>query len=364
MQYLIFILAFYPFVLFFSNTFSNLKFNNISCVIYYFFVFLVILAAGLRGNNDEYTRIFVLLPSLNDFYSWDFGLAHEKGIIFYIISSFFKTIGLNSQSIFLFFSGTAVFIHAFFFRKFTKYYFLAFMLYLSHEIAFKEFSGLRMGFASALVLPMIYYLNDKKNYKFLMLLVIASLVHYVAILTVILFFLQRKFHPNLLWFGLIFSLILYETHTVYNVMRWLSSKGYLTFSQFNNYDLIFHYMESIDYSYDAGYFHPKTLQQVIVVSFLIYLYGYKNNNSSLYNLLFNTYYLSTILYIVFSELALFAFRFGGHFYSVEPILLTYIIYSFRQKMTIVNLITVFALIIAFVNYVLIVRLDPYFLFAN
>jgi len=113
MQYLIFILAFYPFVLFFSNTFSNLKFNNISCVIYYFFVFLVILAAGLRGNNDEYTRIFVLLPSLNDFYSWDFGLAHEKGIIFYIISSFFKTIGLNSQSIFLFFSGTAVFIHAF-----------------------------------------------------------------------------------------------------------------------------------------------------------------------------------------------------------------------------------------------------------
>ena len=39
----------------------------------------------------------------------------------------------------------------------------------------------------------------------------------------------------------------------------------------------------------------------------------------IFNLLFNSYYFGIILLIAFSDFALFAFRFNGHFYSVEAI---------------------------------------------
>jgi hypothetical protein len=67
---------------------------------------------------------------------------------------------------------------------------------------------------------------------------------------------------------------------------------------------------------------------------------------------------------MFAELALFAFRFGGHFYVVEPILITYIIHSFHQKFFIASMIAFAALIVAYVNYVILVKVEPYFFFVD
>jgi len=159
MQYFIFISGFFFLTLIFNSTKPIKEY----VYIYYFIVILVALAVGLRGMDDEYTRVYKLIPTLGDFFSGNFPIIHEKGWVFGFISSFFKTLNFNSQSIFLFFSSTAVCLHAFFFRKYTRYYFLAFLLDLSHEFAFKEMNGLRMGFASALLLPMIYYLEGIVN---------------------------------------------------------------------------------------------------------------------------------------------------------------------------------------------------------
>jgi len=353
MQYYIFTVVFACLV-FISN---NTKSSKELLYIYYLFVLVVALAIGLRGNYDEYTRVYILIPTLGDFFSGNYRVINEKGHLFSLAASFFKTIGFNSQSIFLFFSSTAVFIHAIYFRKYTKYYFLAFFIYLSHEILLKEWVGLRMGFASALLLPMIYYLDTGKKIKFLFLASAATLVHYVAILSFLLYFLNYKIKPIYLWIGLIFSLVLSQSGIIYNVMWWLDSANYLP-------SLVSNYLGYETYVYDAGLLLPKLLQQTALVVVLIALFGYKQVAFRGYNLFFNAYYLGTILYILFSELALFAFRFNGHFNSVEPILIIYILTTFKYRKAILNIVSILTLILAYINYVVIERVPAYDLFVN
>ncbi len=327
--------------------------------LYYTFVFFVMLVIGFRGNYDEYTRVFVLIPTLENFFNEDYNVISEKGYVFTFISSTFKTIGFNSQSLFLFFSSTAVFIHAYFFRKFTKYYFLAFLLYLSHEICLKEWIGLRMGFASALLLPMIYYLYKGQKVKFFILVVIATLVQYVAILSLFLYFLRYRIKPIYLFLGLVVALLLMESGIVYQTVWSLDSMNILP-------GIISSYMRTEVYVYDVGLNHPKTIQQIIVITIFILLIHKKDNEDipKVYYLLFNAYYLGTILMIIFSELALFAFRFNGHFASVEPILITYLIYKFRHKILVSSFLAFGSLMVAYINYIVIRRVPDYFLFVN
>ncbi len=354
MTYFYCLAFFFVFVLLHNST-RETKYN---VYIYYFFACFVALALGLRGNEDEYTRVYVLVPPLGEFLSGDHPVIHGKGIVFSFIASFFKTLTLNSQSIFIFFSGMGVFLHTYFFRKYTKFYFLAFLLYMSHEMCFKEWVGLRMGLASALLLPMVYYLQQGKKIQFFILLAIATLIQYVAILSVFLVFLNKRLSPLLLWAGLIVAIVITKSHIPYNAVWFLQGAGMLP-------NIVGNYLYAESYVYDAGIMHTKTIQQLITVSVLIILFGYKNEPvSRYYNLLFNAYYLGTLFLVLFSELALFAFRFNGHFYSVEPILITYIIVLYRQKRFVANLISLVALLLAYLNYVFLERVSPYVFLVN
>jgi len=78
-----------------------------------------------------------------------------------------------------------------------------------------------------------------------------------------------------------------------------------------------------------------------------------------YNLLFNTYYFGTILIILFSSLAIFAFRFSAHFMAVEPIVLTYAIWIFKDKKTPFLILLSLALVAAFTNYLVLGRIEDY-----
>lgn len=326
--------------------------------IYYLIVIVVMLIIGLRGNSDEYTRIYVLIPTLDEFFlSANESIIHSKGILFALISSFFKSLGLNSQSIFLFFSSTAVLIHAFYFRKFTKYYYLAFLLYLSHEICFKEWNGLRMGFASALVLPMIYYLWKGEKWKFFFLVIIATFVQYVAILSFFLYFLNFKIKTKYIILGLLCAILIFKLGIIYSTIDYLTSYGILP-------QIVIDYINTEEYVYKVGLENIKTIQQIIVIILLIFITRNSNKLPVFYHLLFNAYYFGTIMLILFSDFALFAFRFNGHFYSVEPILVTYLIYVVKNKKLILNVLSILALIVAYINYVIIGRIPEYFLFVN
>lgn len=358
MQYFLFI-TFFSFFAFLQNAYNKNK--NINLLIFYFFIFFIALVLGLRGNEDEYTRLYSIFPSLGNFFEAENSkYLHQKGFLFAFIVAILKSFELSSQSLFILFCFLSVFLNAIYIRKFTDFYYLAFLFYISHGLVFKEWSGLRMGLASAMLLPMIYYLNQGKKIHFFLLAASATLIQYISVLSLSLIFLNKSFSRKILLLGLIFALVLYKTGISHFIVDFFLSKNLLP-QYVSSYFLI-----DNPYIYDAGLTHYKLIQQLILVVLLIVFFGNNQINfNKFYNLLFNTYYLGTCLMIVFSNYALLAFRINGFFYSVEPILITFLILPFKQKKFISNMLILISLTIAYINYVIFSKVSPYiFLIEN
>ena len=60
------------------------------------------------------------------------------------------------------FAFAAIAINLYCFNKYTKYFFLAMLIYLSHEVIHHEWIQIRAGLVSALVLPQIHLISQKK----------------------------------------------------------------------------------------------------------------------------------------------------------------------------------------------------------
>ena len=193
MEYFLFISVFALF------TIGSIKSSKERVILYYLFVFAVSILVGLRGNQDEYSQFYYLIPSLENIAITD---LREKEPFFIFVVSLFQFLSLPAQSLYLFFSSVAVIINGYFFKKFTPFYYLAFLLYLSHAITIKEMSGLRLGYASALVLPMIYFIHQKKYINFFFTYLLSAMVQYVGLLSIFLVFLNRTIKPRLLFFWL------------------------------------------------------------------------------------------------------------------------------------------------------------------
>ena len=337
------------------------KWRTVNYIPEIFFVLFIALALGLRGNEDEYTRVYSIFPSLGNFFEAENSrYLHEKGFLFALIVAILKSFELSSQSLFILFCFLSIFLNAIYIRKFTDFYYLAFLFYISLGLVFKEWSGLRMGLASAMLLPMIYYLNQGKKIQFFLLAASATLIQYIGVLSLSLIFLNKSFSRKVLIFGLLISVVLYITNVSYFILEFFLSKNLLP-TYVSSYFLI-----DNPYIYDVGLTHYKLIQQLVLVVLLIVFFGNKQIKfNKFYNLLFNAYYLGTCLMIVFSNYALLAFRINGFFYSVEPILITFLILLFKQKKFISNMLILISLNIAYINYVIFSKVSPYiFLIEN
>ena len=143
-------------------------------MIYYFVAILAAVVTGLRGNTDEYTRFFSRVSVLSDFLTRIDYSAIEKGYLFAFVCSILKTLGYSVQALFLVIALSSITIHAVYYRKLTQFYIVAFLIYLSHEIYFHEWVGIRMGLASTLVLPSIDFLVKRKNGRFFLLVAVSA----------------------------------------------------------------------------------------------------------------------------------------------------------------------------------------------
>ena len=116
------------------------------------------------------------------------------------------------------------------------------------------------------------------------------------------------------------------------------------------------------HNYKLSLFHPKIVQQTCVLLLALYLRNRMRPDLPYFHLILNVYFLSTISFILLSDLAIFLTRIAGHFYSVEPILIVYLGSFFVQKRVWLSLVCFASLLVAFINYVVLTRLEPYKMF--
>ena len=318
--------------------------------IFVFLLFIFSLLIGLRGNQDEYTRIFVLI---HDFSVFDNLLALEKGYVFYLYSSFLKTIGLGSQYILIAYALISIGLYSYYYRKFTPYYYLAFLIYMVHALQFREMHGIRMGLASALALPVMNSVLMNKKNRYFLLGALSVSVHYVGALSFLIYYLNKRVALKFYLLSFILAVVAANTGIMVVVMEYFYSLDVLP-------NFISNYIVDQHWSYDAGVFHFKTIQQVVFCALYLFLVNYlKIKTDNLSNLIFNMYFVSTIVYILFSQLAIFAFRFGSHFYVVEPLLIVMMIGLFKEKRVIYMSIVFVSLVVSYVNYVYLHKVEDY-----
>ena len=187
------------------------------------------------------------------------------------------------------------------------------------------------------------------------MLCVAFNMCYVGFLSFFIYFLNKKFTLKTYFLSFTLAIIFAESGLLVILVENISSLGILP-------TFITSYISSDSWAYNVGFFHPKTIQQVLFCSvFLFIIYYQKIKIDRLSNLIFNMYFMSTILYILFSPLAIFAFRLGSHFYVIEPLLLVMMINFFREKRLVYLIIVFFSIAVSYLNYVYLHRVEDYFL---
>ena len=200
-------------------------------------------------------------------------------------------------------------------------------------------------------------MKNKKG-QFLFWVFISAGIHYVGILSLLIYFIQKRQKTTHLYLYLIVSICVSQTGFIRESILYMCDTGMLP-------NIIKYYIISDIYGYNLGITHTKTIQQLIVLLFALYL----QSNNKMYHLpyftlIFNVYYLSTISYILLSEVAIFSTRIGAHFYSVEPILLVYLAQRFKQQKVYLVILLLTSLFVAYMNYVYRDIIPSYYMFIN
>ena len=206
---------------------------------------------------------------------------------------------------------------------------------------------------------MIYLIYEKKYIKFSLVYLLSIMVHYAAIISLFLLFLNRKLKTSTMLLILLTSILISSSGFVIYAMDLLNANNFLP-------EIVSRYMGTSSYSYDIGILNMKTLQQLFLLLFFIILIK-KNDmifgrGTEYANLIVNTYLLSTVLIILLSNYAIFAYRFAAHFGIVEGIFITYLIWFFKQSKLIVIMLSIMMLCLSYINYVVIEKVTKYVLF--
>ena len=148
----------------------NLKdFKIFLLLIGLFFILLV----GLRGSNDEYSRIFVEAPNLLNLLD-NRTIAINQGFGFAFICSLFSTIGLSSQALLFSFAFISIFIkfyHNLLPVQLTNY--INWDKY-NYDVSFLHPKALQQIFLSFLVLYLLHKIDRLKKFYFIINVYILS----------------------------------------------------------------------------------------------------------------------------------------------------------------------------------------------
>ena len=155
------------------------------------------LLAGLREGNSfhDYENYFYAYKGYYD--------AFEPS--FYLIRKVAANVFHTSYALFLIYAFLGVGLKWIAIRKMLPYSLLAVMLYLSHYYTLHELTQIRAGVASGLVLLCIPAICDRHFKRFLVLVLLACLFHYSAVVILPFYFLStvsiRTWHWLVLMIG-------------------------------------------------------------------------------------------------------------------------------------------------------------------
>lgn len=288
----------------------------ISKVLYIFLAVIFLLVAGFREvgfDYEMYKYLYVTFKSKNWYqeslyYSLEVGYAY----INHIAPSFqILVVVITTVIISVFFS---------FIYKNTKYPFLAIFVYFGIFFYTSLMGQYRQAFALGMVLLAINNIENRK--KFLLFIIIAFSFHYTSVVALILLFVPQKLYKFKYYiFALLISIFIAIVFPIL-FSRIASLTSYL--------DAKSSFYEDADYKQITG------INSVMMIRFFLFCvcFYFRKDLSKIPKMHFfiNIYFLSLIIYIVFSFMTAMASRASVYFSFFEIILATNLLYVLRKNL--------------------------------
>lgn len=285
-------------------------------------ILLLGLLAGLRGENvsKDYGNYQIIFDSIYDLFRRNDGIFLPiiepvfAGIILVLRFFFQDNYGL---AIMLFFSFTSVLLKVISSKKLSFNPFFVILFYFSHYFILHEMAQIRIGLACGLFfIGLIYYFKDYKRI-YIALILIASLIHYSAILYLLIFVFDLKRFNKPIYIAILVTAIILG----YLKIPLLDYFG--TFNVANVSGRLYNYSQIVESGYAEGInvFNVLNLISIAVCLFFIFLIPREDLIDNQPLLLFlKCNILSIFLLSFFSGVPSVAFRFS-ELYGISSIFL-------------------------------------------
>jgi len=298
------------------------------------FLFLMgialVLFAGLRGEIDNdylnYESIYrsiaatdfkslIIIENLKEpFLDVEPGYRILNKLVYFIFS--------NSQFVFLFSALISVGVNLLCFKRMSPYPLLSVLLYLSHTYLLRDMMQIRAGIAAALCLFSLLSLQNERPYRFILIIIIASLFHSAAIpFLLVLFFYKGDFRKYYFPVFLI-SVLIALVYPFGNIIRMIPE-----------FDILYKIQgyANNEHSEALGLLNPNIIKQGIITLICISCYSRLKEEYTDFNILFICYFISTCWLMVFNDFGIIAGRIATIFSITEVIIIPQLMLSFLKK---------------------------------
>lgn len=262
----------------------------------------------------------------------------------------------NIRCVMLVFAFLGVLVHILAFRKVSSLPYFSLALWVSHFFFVHEMNQVRAGVAIGLVLYSLHYIVERRLYKFLLLIGIATLFHYSAVVVLPVYFLSTVKMNRIYFFLIPVSYALY-----------MVGIGLLEILAKLHIGIIQSKIEAYNTLQSAGMytkmnvFNPLVLIRIGLIYVFLMNYEYLKDKNQHYIIMLKLYCLSIAFMVLFASIPAFALRFADVFGIVELALVPMLFYLIDYKYTVLTFFLGLGILYLFLDLIYNGFLNPYYI---
>lgn len=299
---------------------DNMKAKNILLVLWG--IVLVCISTFRDGADHDYTSYVEYYDQITTI--GDYSVEPT----FLLISKFVKTLFDSAIIVFFIYAVIGVGLKLYAISELTDLKLLSLLSYLSFFFLMHDMTQIRAGVASAILLLCIKPLYERKYKKFFLLGIIASLFHYSA-LSIFLLIVMKPMKINKQIYGLLipFGYCLCFLHLdVTGLLKLIPIAEVQTKVQ--AYIYLQDYSENVE---EVNIFNVIFLLRCLLSMYLLVFVDIVSRYNKYVYILLKIYIWGLFSFLLFSNVAGFAFRISELYGIVEVILIPFICYTFVQR---------------------------------
>jgi hypothetical protein len=332
-------------------------------MLFYLIIFLLLTIFSLFKNEQTKKILFIfsgiLLFSIaafrgsNDFdYEGYIGLYNKGALInklrieptFILISIFVKHVFNNVLFLFIIYAFLGVSLKFYAIKKMTAFYMLSVLIYFSNFFIFHEMTQIRVGVASALLLISLKPLLEKNFKAYFIIIIIAFLFHYSALIALPLYFLNGQ-KINVTLFALIipvaYLLYFLNIHFAYLIDLIPIPEISFKFQQYRHLAVI--------NNSKANLFNYLQLSRYFLAMIFLWKWQLLQEKNEFSILFIKIYIIAISLLVFLVDIPALGARASELLLPVEIILIPFLIYIIKQKQLGYAIVTSIALLFLYLS---------------